>query len=410
VAEGYLQVSQNPNNKLAIHEEFPLNLEIPIFLGLLLGIGIFSVLQKSVKTVDLKALEDDSNKYKDVKHQSPLNSEGVSDEILNSKSQSPMPDSQIDFYNWDNISQEAVGILIAGNSGSAKTSLAVWLLGKLTQKTPAQIVVLDPHANRNALWEKLEVLAISKFELIEKQLEKLENLLDTRRNQPDNGDLVIIVADELGACIKKFKDSSRVQSTLERLGSEGRKYGLLLISLNASANSDDIGVSGQYKNNFIIILLRAAARSFAERTWKLSDKRREWVSNSAYPTVLTGAVPHCVAVHPTHGHHKEFAIVDKEPKGILPVNQVPLTIPLALDIKQPNISSDAQRILDWFNKKTSSENTSFEVRKIQQSRPLGKNSTHKLEILVPLIEELLEAGLIEKDCDQNYQLAQKLTC
>ena len=321
-----------------------------------------------------------------------------------------MPNSQLTFYNWDNIAQEAVGILIAGNSGSAKTSLATWLLGKLTQDTPAQVLALDPHANRNTLWEELGVYAISDFTLIEGQLEKLEQLLDNRRNQPENGDLVIVVADELGACIKKFGDSSRVQNTLERLGSEGRKYGILLISLNASANSEDIGVSAQYKNNFIIVLLRAAAASFAARTWKQTDERHIWVSNSAYPAVVTGAVPHCVAVHPTHGHHEEFAIVGKEPRGILPVRQLPLTIPLADDNQESQLSETAQRLHNWFIKKTQSQGMNFNLRKIQQSRPLGKEKTHKAESIKPVIEELIEAKVITKDADENYSLAENLDC
>ncbi|MGB3761276.1 MAG: ATP-binding protein [Rivularia sp. (in: cyanobacteria)] len=371
---------------------------------------MFSVLQKSVKAVDLKFLEDTLDQNEDEKLRSPLNSEEVYEDKPIPNPQSPIPDSQIDFYNWDNISREAVGILIAGNSGSAKTSLATWLLGQLTQKTPAQVIALDPHANRNKLWGELGVYTISEFSLIEKQLEKLEELLDNRRKQPDNGDLIIVVADELGACIKKFADTSRVQNTLERLGSEGRKYGILLISINTSANSEDIGVSGQYKNNFIIILLRSAATSFAARSWKQIDERRKWVSNSPYPVVISGAIPHCVAMHPTHGHHEEFAIVGKEPKGILPVNQVPLTIPLARDKEQPNISSEAQKLFDWFTKKAESSDSPFGIRKIQQSRPLGKNSSHKLEILFPIIQELLEVELVDKDENENYSLAKQPVC
>ena len=72
----YVEKSQKPTNNLPIHEEFPLNLEIPIFLGLLLGIGVFSALQKSVKAVDLVIAEDIPTPDKDKEWRSPLNSEG----------------------------------------------------------------------------------------------------------------------------------------------------------------------------------------------------------------------------------------------------------------------------------------------------------------------------------------------
>lgn len=405
-----LQVAHNPNTDLPLYEEYPLNLDIPIFVGLLLGVGVFSLLLRSVKAVNLEVSETNLPATNDEKSRSALNSAGVVGENLTPNSQFPTPNPQLPFYNWDNIAEEAVGILVAGNSGSGKTSLATWLLGKLTQHKPAQVIALDPHANRNKLWEELGIPTINSFSLIEKQLELLEELLDKRREQAKNGDTVIAIAEELGACAKNFKDSKRVELTLERLGSEGRKYGIVLISVNTSANCDDIGISAQSRNNYITILCGAAARSFAENKWKKNDERQQWVNTSAYPCLVTGAVPHAVATHPTHGHHHEFAILGKEPKNILPVNQLPITIPLAKGSQPPKVSDDAQRLVEWFNKKTDRDNKAFEIRKIQQSRPLGKNRTHKLGTLIPLIEELLQAELIEKDNEQNYSLAKKVAC
>ena len=405
-----LEVAHSPNTDLPLYKEYPLNLDIPIFVGLLLGVGVFSLLLRSTKVVNLEVSETNLPPADDEKSRSALNSAGVVGENLTPNSRLSTPNSQLPFYDWDNIVQEAVGILIAGNSGSAKTSLATYLLGKLTQHKPAQVIALDPHANRNKLWEELGVPTISSFSLIEKQLELLEKLLDKRRKQSENGDTVIAVAEELGACIKNFSNPKRVQVTLERLGGEGRKYGIIFISINTSANAEDIEISAQSRNNYITILCGAAARSFAENKWKKTDERQSWINDQAYPCLVTGAVPHAIATHPTHGHHQEFATTGKEPKNILPVNQLSITIPLATDNKPPDISSEAQRLLEWFNKKTDNNNKAFEIRKIQQSRPLGKNSSHKLETLTPLIEELLQAELIEKDNEQNYSLAQKVAC
>ena len=247
-----------------VHKEFPLNLEIPLFLGLLLGLGISGLLTVAVRKEEMR----DKNDLKEIQIDSPpQNLVEAVEEKLTTNSQLPMPGSQVEFYNWENISKEAVGIIVAGNSGSAKTCLTTWLLGKLTQNNPAQVLVLDPHANRNLLWEELGLTTIRDFNLIEQQLIKLEELLDNRRNQFENGDTVIVVTEELGACLKNFSESNRVQRTLERLGSEGRKYGLLLISVNTSSNCVDIGIIALNRNIFVIILCVAAAREFADLTW-----------------------------------------------------------------------------------------------------------------------------------------------
>jgi len=317
-----------------------------MFFGLGVGFLAIFVLQVGTTTEVRRDMVEEEKENSITQSKSPP----VEDTPLESNHDSPAP--MLNFYDWDNISKEAVGIIVAGNSGSAKTCLTTWLLGKLTQEEPAQVIVLDPHANRNPLWEELGLTTINDFKLIEQQLVYLEELLDNRRNQPDNGDTVITVTEELGACIKNFSDPSRVQRTLERLGSEGRKYGLVLLSVNTSANVDDIGISAQSRNNFVTILCGAAARDYTSNKWKQADERHIWVCETAYPTVITGAVPGCVAVHPTHGHHEEYAILGKEPKGILPVNQKPLTIPLATDDKELDISNNAEKLLSWFQNKT----------------------------------------------------------
>ena len=120
--------------------------------------------------------------------------------------------------------------------------------------------------------------------------------------------------------------------------------------------------------------------------------------------MIAGAVPRCVAVHPTHGHHEEFDILGKEPKGILPVNQKPLTIPLATENDESNVSDNAFRLLYWFENKTTGLDDDFGLRSIAQSKPLGKQESHKFEILIPLIEELQQAELIIETSSQNYRL------
>lgn len=245
----------------------------------------------------------------------------------------PSPDAAPDnldfFYNWDDIEDEAVGVIVAGNSGAAKSSVACWLAGHLTRKNPAQVLALDPHESRNPSWKQLGIPVIGDFAAIEEQVGLMIELLDQRREQPENGDEIIVFADELGACLDRFKDSAKMERALKRLGSEGRKFGLTFIAINQSKNVADIGISGALRNNYVIVLLCAAAREHAEKKWKQSDPRRVYVNSVAYPCVVTGAVPDKVAIHPTHAEYLKFKKKGNPPKNLIPIDQLPLTIPLA---------------------------------------------------------------------------------
>lgn len=247
---------------------------------------------------------------------------------------------ELEFYDWRDLIDDAVGIIIAGNSGSGKTSVAVWVAGWLTKDDPAQVLALDPHANVNVLWKELGIHAISDFKLIEKQLGILLGLLDERRNfskeQVDAEPMVIVFADEINACLENFDDKENMEIAIKRLGSEARKYKIALIALNQSSNVEDLGISAQMRNNYLLIGLNATARQIALQ-WKKDDPRRKYVDETAYSCVVRGAVPEQLAVHPTHHSYKQFKKKGNKPKGLLPINQLPLTIPLAT---QQDIQTD----------------------------------------------------------------------
>ncbi|MBD2489047.1 ATP-binding protein [Aulosira sp. FACHB-615] len=239
---------------------------------------------------------------------------------------------EIEFYDWRDLIDDAVGIIIAGNSGSGKTSVAVWVAGWLTKDEAAMLLALDPHANVNVLWEELGIYAIADFKLIEKQLLILLDLLDERRSlsreQLDLEPSVIVFADEINACLENFEDKENMELAIKRLGSEARKYKIALIALNQSSNVDDLGISGQMRNNYLLIGLNATARQIAGR-WKKDDPRRKHIEEVAYSCVVCGSVPEQVAVHPTHHSYKQFKKKGNKPRGLLPINQLPLTIKLA---------------------------------------------------------------------------------
>lgn len=239
---------------------------------------------------------------------------------------------ELEFYDWRDLADDAVGIIIAGNSGSGKTSVATWVAGWLTKDEPAQVVALDPHANVNTLWRELDIYAIADFKLIEKQLLILLELLDERRTltkqQLDLEPSVIVFADEVNACLENFDDRDNMELAIKRLGSEARKYKIALIALNQSSNVEDLGISAQMRNNYLLIGLCATARQLALQ-WKKDDPRRKYIEETAYSCVVRGSVPEQIAIHPTHHSYKQFKKKGNKPKGLLPINQLPLTIPLA---------------------------------------------------------------------------------
>ncbi|HYX18311.1 MAG TPA: ATP-binding protein [Nostoc sp.] len=239
---------------------------------------------------------------------------------------------ELEFYDWRDLVDDAVGIIVAGNSGSGKTSVAVWVAGWLTKDEPAQVLALDPHANVNVLWQELGIHAIADFPLIEQQLILLIELLDSRRElnkqQLDLEPTIIVFGDEINACLDSFSDKEIIELALRRLGSEGRKYKIIFIALNQSSNADDLKISAQMRNNYLLIALNATARQLAKQ-WKKDDPRKKHIDELAYSCIVSGAVPESLAIHPTHHTYKQFKKKGNKPKGLLPINQLPLTIPLA---------------------------------------------------------------------------------
>jgi hypothetical protein len=244
---------------------------------------------------------------------------------------------ELDYYDWRDLVDDAVGIILAGNSGSGKTSVAVWVAGWLTKDNPAEVIALDPHGNVNVLWEELGIHCIKEFATIEKQLELLVGLLDKRRMMDkvilDQQPQIIVFADEINACLENFANPDSMAIAIKRLGSEARKYNIALIALNQSSNCDDLGISAPMRANYLIILLNASARQYAANNWKKEDPRRQKVEELAYSCVVTGSVGEAIAVHPTHHSYKQFKKKGNKPQGLLPINQLPLTIELAENVE-----------------------------------------------------------------------------
>jgi hypothetical protein len=222
------------------------------------------------------------------------------------------------FYDWNNISDEAVGFLICGNSGSAKSSLATWLAGHLSQSNPMAVIALDPHFND--CWKLAGIKSIGKIEQIEAALFWLLGELDSRCTRKGEGkpmgDHLFIICDELNAALERFSDRKIVESTLRRLGSEGRKFGLTFCGLNQSSNAAAIGIDAKYRSNYALVLLGQSARTHPQLGKHLVD--------TAYPCLLDGSIAPSLAIHPTHGDYKVFKKSGNPPKNLKQINQLPL--------------------------------------------------------------------------------------
>lgn len=222
------------------------------------------------------------------------------------------------YYNWDNIADEAVGFLICGNSGSAKSSLATWLAGHLSKTNPTGVIALDPHYNE--CWKLAGITSIGKIEQIEAALKWLLAELDARCDRKGEGkplgDPLFVICDELNAALERFKDKKVVESALKRLGSEGRKFGLTFCGLNQSSNVNAIGIDSKYRSNYALILLGQSARSHPQLGKHFVDV--------AYPCLLDGSIAPSPAIHPTHGSYQTFKKVGNPPKNLRQINQLAL--------------------------------------------------------------------------------------
>lgn len=233
------------------------------------------------------------------------------------------------YYQWENIADEAVGFLICGNSGSAKSSLATWLAGHLSKSQPMGVIALDPHFND--CWKLAGITSIGKIEQIEASLNWLLSELDARCERKGNkqplGDHLFIICDELNAALERFKDRKIVESTLRRLGSEGRKFGLTFCGLNQSSNAAAIGIDAKYRSNYALILLGQSARTHPQLGKHLAD--------IAYPCLLDGSIAPSLAKHPTHGDYSTFKKSGNAPKNLMQINQLALPSGLLNVIDKP---------------------------------------------------------------------------
>ncbi len=236
---------------------------------------------------------------------------------------------QLDFYNWENLADEACGILVGGNSGSAKTSLAAgFIVGKLTAVTPAEVIVLDIHQRKNIIWKQMGFPRVeSDVETIFEVMKWLINEIERRKYE--DGHPLIVCLDEINDTlselehldvIKPLPDKTKRRNTFIysiRKLSNARKFDICLLGFMQSHNTEAIGIDGKFRNNFLLVLCGASARGEIDNKWKHDDPRFLHIKNTAYPVVISGSNPFQIAEHPTHKHHTQYRIKGNAPANLI---------------------------------------------------------------------------------------------
>jgi hypothetical protein len=236
---------------------------------------------------------------------------------------------QLDFYNWDDLADEASGILVGGNSGSAKTSLAAgFIVGKLTAVTPAEVIVLDIHQRKNIIWKQMG------FPRVESDVETIFQIMkwfidEIERRKQEDGHPMIVCLDEINDTLSELEHLDLVKPlpgkekrrntfiyAIRKL-SNARKFDICLTGFMQSHNTEAIGIDAKFRNNFLLILCGASARGEIQNVWKHDTPGFQYIKNAAYPVVISGSNPLQIAEHPTHKHHTQY-----RKKGNAPANLI----------------------------------------------------------------------------------------
>lgn len=155
---------------------------------------------------------------------------------------------------WDELGS----ILILGVMGGGKSNTATWIVSQETSRG-AQVVLIDKHMKSDeSLYFKLKML-VDKFETpvadnptaTERVVKYVKNMLDERmsRRQQKEDYRVIFVIDEFTAMMRDSADKNsewygvckELASLIEKLNSEGRKFGINVVCIGQVTNASRSG-------------------------------------------------------------------------------------------------------------------------------------------------------------------------
>ncbi|NEP00880.1 MAG: hypothetical protein F6K58_19885 [Symploca sp. SIO2E9] len=230
----------------------------------------------------------------------------------------------------EKIVNESKGIMIAGDMGSAKTSVAIYLANHFPNH---RIIVLDPHDDDEKNWGNIE--RYTSLDDIFAVMSTLITLLDQKDKSP-----VFILCDEwleirTDRRNKKGEYEGIADDFIRLFSTKSRKFNKVALFILHSHNCEAAGVDGNLRENYQIIYLGNIARRFHQN-----------LKECAYPCVLGGVQYE----HPTHGHHSTF-----RPKGNIPRGLRPLGNSSSISSASNENLSDQERYEQWVNGATSED-------------------------------------------------------
>lgn len=216
--------------------------------------------------------------------------------------------------------QRGLGYLVAGESGSGKTSAGLVVAQAIIeayQGESVEAVVLDIHASKNPVWQELGISRIySSPAQIMRAFEWIQDEYESRKAGGKIERLIIFI-DEISEMFTTLKGYLLAQgsSTTEAgrqltligqqlisLGTGGRKYHMTPIIFNQSPNCAELRMDAKQRDNFIGIYLNAVADKYAHSMHCTNQLCSKWLSNrkGKYRGLLTGAFNDTPILHPTH--------------------------------------------------------------------------------------------------------------
>ncbi|MFM6358008.1 MAG: hypothetical protein ACKPH7_27290 [Planktothrix sp.] len=279
-------------------------------------------------------------------------------------------ETQLEFYNWDDLKHEANAIIVGGNPGSGKSTIVGGFIAPMISRlSESEVIVCDPDANSNRWSEYGYTRIVSDYKAIYDTLIAVATEKENRKSTGKKHQIILIM-DELNDCQGAWRsmyNRAEYNQAIEAIRTLGnaRKYNITPIILMQSHNVEDIGLSRKYRNQFAVILCCASARDEVMNIWKQQDERWQWVNKNPYPCVLVGSIPTQIAQHPTHGHHQQFKKVGNAPSNILsPVCSDIQSIPDFQNIESEPVYRSQQPPSE--KPKTSTPSPSFDIRKLEK--------------------------------------------
>ncbi|MEM9272370.1 MAG: hypothetical protein AAGA80_05325 [Cyanobacteria bacterium P01_F01_bin.143] len=304
------------------------------------------------------------------------------------------------YYNLKNLPNEGNGVLVGAGPGYGKTSMvAGYFVPLYTQKSPAEIIVLDPDSNVNR-WDKWGYeRAVNDYDEILKCLQWFVSEKERRKKLKDyelfdQHDLILIW-DEINDCRRNWtkKEQDEAARCLGIL-LNSRKYKITVFAMMQDANVEAIGISKKCKDQAVIILSGKASLDEAKTNGvKTSYSRYIELDKTGYPCVVTGALSFQLAIHPTHGHYPEYERTGKPPANVMkPILSDKQIIPFA----RVSVNNSEQKETDNGNNIIQTETGRFDLNKedeVEGSDSEGEGSDEPAQNPDALkLEDILSKG------------------